>query len=335
MSNNNVITDHKRQNNSERHAVYEEALRSTVLDAIRALGIVNLHGRPAGAEFAGPCPCCGSSGPRSDRFSINTRKHGRGVFNCRQCGIKGRSGFALACAVLGVDARERGEARDRIVELLTRRSLPPFTPLKPFKNGSHSKPLPLGARLARTFQYPYHDADGRLLFEVYRRDYRLPDGSHEKRILKRRPDGHGGWHWFLHDQREDVPEDRRLPDLPEVPYRLPQVLDAIAKGQDVFVGEGEKVADALVSDGRCGTTARDGVGGIRHWEALAHWFAGASIVLLPDNDTIGRTFMTNVAWYLQPFAKNIDEIDIYEDAPDREDGRDFADWQAEHRRAAP
>jgi hypothetical protein len=323
------------QENKERRALYEEACQTSVLDAVRALGITNLHGRPAGVEFAGPCPVCAGT----DRFSINTRKD---VFFCRDvrdsskghgCGIRGKGGFALACAVHGVDAHEQGEARDRIVELLTRRSLPLFVPLKPFVNGNGSKSLPPGARLSRIFQHPYHDADGTLLFEVYRRDYRLPDGSRFKRVCKRRPDGHGGWHWFYYDRRENVPELERLPDLDEVPYGLPQVLEAVRKGETVYVLEGEKCADAWVDDGRgCATCNRDGVGGEPHWAEIAHWFQGADVVLLPDNDSVGREFMAHVAWYLAPFAANVDQIDIYEDASDREDGRDYADWRRLERR---
>jgi hypothetical protein len=323
------------QGNAERKALYKEALSTTVLDAVRALGITNLHGRPAGVEFVGPCPCLGCDAD-TDGFSINTRKRGRGAFHCRKCGIGGYGGFALACAVQGVNRRERGEARDRIVELLTRRELPPFVPLAPLHNGGdNSKPLPPGAKLSRIYTYAYRDADGRLLFEVYRRDYWLPDGSRVKRVCKRRPDGKGGWHWFLFDRRAEVPIVERLPDLDEAPYRLPQVIEAVRKGETIYILEGEKCVDAWVRDSRgCATCSRDGVGGERHWARLAPWFKGADVVLVPDNDTAGRAFMRHVAWYLRRAARTIEQIDIYENTPDREDGRDYADRRAELRRRA-
>jgi putative DNA primase/helicase len=114
---------------------------------------------------------------------------------------------------------------------------------------------------------------------------------------------------------------------------LPQLLEAVRKGETVYVHEGEKCCDAWIADGRgCATCNRDGVGGERHWRKLAPWFKGAEVVLIPDNDSAGRAFMRHVAWYLAPVARTVDQIDIYEDAPDREDGRDYANWRVDHPR---
>ena len=50
---------------------------------------------------------------------------------------------------------------------------------------------------------------------------------------KRRADGHGGWIW-------------KLGDIRRVPYRLPELIEAIANGYVIAIVEGEKDADALL-----------------------------------------------------------------------------------------
>jgi hypothetical protein len=48
-----------------------------------------------------------------------------------------------------------------------------------------------------------------------------------KEFRQRRPDGRGSWVW-------------RLGDIRRVPFRLPQVVEAVAGGRWVVVVEGEK-----------------------------------------------------------------------------------------------
>ena len=67
--------------------------------------------------------------------------------------------------------------------------------------------------------YPYEDERGDILFEMVRFD--------PKDFRQRRPDGHGGWDWKLDGVRR-------------VPYWLPELTEAIASGNIVFVVEGEK-----------------------------------------------------------------------------------------------
>jgi hypothetical protein len=72
--------------------------------------------------------------------------------------------------------------------------------------------------------YPYEDERGELLFEVIRFE--------PKDFRQRRPDVHGGW-------------IKKLGDVRRVPYRLPELIEAIALGYFVIIVEGEKDADAL------------------------------------------------------------------------------------------
>lgn len=86
-------------------------------------------------------------------------------------------------------------------------------------NGQH------GPQIVAT--YDYVDEAGRLLFQVLRR-------AAPKAFLQRRPDPKrpGEWIW-------------KLEDTPRVLYRLPDLCAGVAKGDPVFVVEGEKDADRL------------------------------------------------------------------------------------------
>jgi hypothetical protein len=321
---------------AQRKALLDQAYHATVQDAVSALGWA-LH-KQGGGEFVGPCPKCGDGDREqqpytrrgklrgdSDRFSINTvkLKNKGGVWNCRQCNKGGAGGYSLICHVLDVDPKDKGRGHDEVVELLTGDKPPPFKLLPPLLNG---KRLPEGTVLIGTTIYPYRDAAGRLLFEVLRKDYRLPWGERWKKVQKRRPDGQGGWVWY-HRWNEDKHKLLlRLPDLPEVIYRLPEVRAAIRDGQTVFVAEGEKCANALAAQGYCGTTARDGFGGVQRWRGLAAQLHGADVVLMPDNDDEGRQYMAHVENFLKGVVSSIRLVDLYEGCTEREDGRDFVDW---------
>ena len=119
--------------------------------------------------------------------------------------------------------------------------------------------------------YDYTDAEGRLLYQTVRYS---PKGFAQRRPDPDRP---GGWLWNLNG---------RAP----VPYRLPGLLEALAAFEQVFVVEGEKDADRLAAWGLCATTNH---GGAKKWRReLSDYFpAGAKVVLLPDNDSVGAIHM--------------------------------------------
>ena len=114
--------------------------------------------------------------------------------------------------------------------------------------------------------YPYRDEAGALLFEVLRYS--------PKSFRQRRPDGRGGWVWNLDGVRR-------------VPYRLPELVDAVRDGRTIFLVEGEKDADALVKLGEAATTFPGGAGKWR--PEYAAYFAGAAeVVVVADADEPGR-----------------------------------------------
>lgn len=85
--------------------------------------------------------------------------------------------------------------------------------------------------------HDYTDEVGELLFQVVRY---TPKG-----FRQRRPDGNGGWIWSLKGARR-------------VLYRLPEVIDAIASKQTIFITEGEKATDALAKLGLRATCSPGG-----------------------------------------------------------------------------
>lgn len=154
--------------------------------------------------------------------------------------------------------------------------------------------------------YPYRDEDGGLLFEVVRRP--------GKRFSQRRPDPNvpGGWVWNLEGVRR-------------VPYRLPGLLAATTR--TVFVVEGEKAVEAMVSAGLVATTNPGGAGKWR--DDYAQYFSMAKrVVVLADDDEVGRTHADGVLRSLK--TAGLADVRLVELYPKGETHRDIADWLAEH-----
>ena len=158
--------------------------------------------------------------------------------------------------------------------------------------------------------YDYVNEDGKLVFQVCR--YLKADG--DKTFLQRRPDGNGSWIW---KKGERV-----------VPYRLPDVVKAIAAKRLVFVCEGEKDCDALA---KLGLTASCNAGGASEdgkrpkWTAKhAAFFRGADVVVLPDNDDAGRAHGEAVAISLQGIAARVRKLEL----PGLKEKGDVSDWLA-------
>jgi hypothetical protein len=131
-------------------------------------------------------------------------------------------------------------------------------------------------------EYPYVDEDGKTLFVVER--------LFPKDFRQKRPDGNGGW---IHNVR----------GVRRVPYRLPQVLAAAAKGHTVYVVEGEKDVAALE---RVGLTATTNAGGAEKWrDDYAKYFMGAEVVVIADRDDAGRKHAAQVAASLRSVASSV------------------------------
>jgi 5S rRNA maturation endonuclease (ribonuclease M5) len=135
--------------------------------------------------------------------------------------------------------------------------------------------------------YPYHNADGQLLYEVIRY---MP-----KDFRQRRPDGKGDWSW-------------NLQGVERVLYRLPEVKGAIQSNQRVFIVEGEKDVEALVRLGLCATCNSGGAG--KWQDSFSESLRGAYVVIIPDNDEPGLKHGQAVAEALQGKAKSIRVVEL-------------------------
>lgn len=116
------------------------------------------------------------------------------------------------------------------------------------------------ARIVKTYEYV--DEQGEKLFRVCRME--------PKSFRQQRWEG-GRWEWGLGDARR-------------VLYRLPEVLAALARGEIVFIVEGEKDADRLWAEGFAATTMPGGAGKWR--PEYVDSLAGQShrIVIIGDDD---------------------------------------------------
>jgi hypothetical protein len=130
--------------------------------------------------------------------------------------------------------------------------------------------------------YPYCDEDGLLLFEKLR--YVTEDGK--KTFRQRRPDPSNPTK-YLYD----------LDGVRKVLYNLPAVVKAVKAGEPVWIVEGEKDADTLISMGITATTTTLGAGS---WEAEhTRPLIGAYIEIIADNDKPGIEHAIDVATKLR------------------------------------
>jgi hypothetical protein len=149
--------------------------------------------------------------------------------------------------------------------------------------------------------YDYLDEGGTLLYQVVRYE--------PKAFKQRRPDGHGGWVWNLDGVRR-------------VPYRLPDLFEAIGNGHPVPIVEGEKDVEALRA---IGITATCNAGGASKWrDEYAAYFADADVVVIPDNDDPGRKHAECVATSLRNTAAHVRLVEL----PGLPPKGDVSDWLA-------
>ena len=93
-----------------------------------------------------------------------------------------------------------------------------------------------------------------------------------------------------------------------VPYRLPELINAREAGRAIYLVEGEKAADALVSIGAIATTSHAGAS---HWPAdITQYFTGAVVIVVPDCDAPGWKYAKRVVEALLPVAKAIRVLDF-------------------------
>jgi hypothetical protein len=108
------------------------------------------------------------------------------------------------------------------------------------------------------------------------------------------------------------------------PFHLPQLRDAIANNEVIWIVEGEK--DVLTLE-RYGIAATCNAMGAGKWkEEYNEHFAGADVVICGDNDEPGRRHVRQVAAALFPIARCLRILDLKTIWPAIEESDDVTDW---------
>lgn len=270
--------------------------RAVKIEAEIARRKIHLHGR--GDDRCGVCPRCDGT----DRFSINTKKQ---VWNCRQCKSKEDKGD-----VIGLVQWLDNCSFDHACEKLT--GEPP-----PKANDENSKDRVAEPRRVVAEEYSYVDDSGAVAFVVERIEFQNSDGTfvhtkegkREKTFRQKRPNPDQPGSWI-----------RNTVGVPLVPYKLPQLIEARAKGQKIVIVEGERKVDLLLTWNVPSTCC---AGGANKWKPEhSAYLVGAHVVMLSDNDAPGRAHRDSVLASLQGRAASISVIDL----PGLSSKGDVVDW---------
>jgi putative DNA primase/helicase len=168
-----------------------------------------------------------------------------------------------------------------------------FNSSSPDIRRSHSRPQRTIAKV-----YDYTDEAGCILFQAIRYE---PKG-----FAQRRPNGNGGFTYSLDGVRR-------------VPYRLPELIEAVANGNPVFVVEGEKDVEALRGLNIPATC--NPMGASKWRDEYSEHFKDAAVYIFPDNDDAGRAHAQEVFWSLDG-AKSVRIVEV----PNLPDRGDVSDW---------
>jgi len=165
---------------------------------------------------------------------------------------------------------------------------------------SHSggRPGTLEKRLVQTFSY--QDIDNKEVYQVRR---------YEPKDFK-----------VLHmENGEYVPGlGKRKPIL----YKLPKLREWIQQGKTVYIPEGERKVDKLIEIGLAATTAPFGASKGKWHADYSQSLVGADVVILPDNDDVGKSYGEEKANSLQGVAKRVRVLLL----PDLPPAGDIVDW---------
>jgi hypothetical protein len=143
--------------------------------------------------------------------------------------------------------------------------------------------------------YDYVDESGNLIFQTVRFE--------PKDFRQRRPDGNGGWIY-------------NLQGIKPIPYNLPEII----KDKRIIIVEGEKDADNLKQIGLTATSNPMGAG---KWRTeYNQYFQGKIIVIIPDNDELGRKHAVDVAKNLKDTTESVKIVEL----PDLPEHGDVSDW---------
>lgn len=266
--------------------------KAAVLDRLDVAAIIaDLFSRTTPAGRNQVLVLCPVHSEATASCSVNTAS---GLWNCKSCGAKGNL-FDLYAAARGVDfaaALHDLEERAGITPLpaagsAARRSATAkpspaskTDPGKPAK--AKTEPRPKQKTVA---VYRYRDAAG--VVQYWKKRLEPGRGGRSKEFSFHHPGKDGG-------------EASGRGDCPPLLYNLHRLATA-PPGALVFVVEGEGKADALAAWDLVAVCTDSGAAG-RWPEGFGEFFAGRTVVILPDQDRPGEKYAATVAAALAPVA---------------------------------
>jgi 5S rRNA maturation endonuclease (ribonuclease M5) len=208
----------------------------------------------------------------------------------------------------GEDIRVHSHAGDNELESVDwvreQLGLPKWEPKKKKANGNGRGNGKSGAAWTDISEHVYCAADGK----PYGMVKKCLDGNGKKQYPQ--------YHWDDGGQLQNGKHPG-----PKIPYMLPELIKAQVS-IPIYFCEGEKDADALAKIGLVATTASEGAKA--PWDkAMTEYFAGRTVIILPDADIPGRKHAQKVANALAGTAYSIKVLDLF---PDRDDGYDVSDF---------
>lgn len=154
--------------------------------------------------------------------------------------------------------------------------------------------------------YIYEDESGGVLFRVERRK---KDGH--KQFLQARPNPQVPGEWIYN-----------LGNTRRVPFHLPSVIAAAKDMEMVFIVEGEKDVMNLEMEGLVASCNPGGAGKFKR--EYAEFFTGAVVIVVPDNDDVGRDHAHQVVESLKDVARSVSLLTL-DGLPEH---GDVSDWLA-------
>lgn len=168
------------------------------------------------------------------------------------------------------------------------------------------EPTPKTASNHEKQVYQYRDLKGKIVFETVRY-YK----NGEKLFYQRRPKANGSYESSLGKGANRVPL---------VLYNLPEITQAIAQKQGIFIVEGEKDVETLKRNGLVATCNPMGAG---KWRSeFNSSLRDANVIVLPDNDEAGKAHGDKIARELSDIAASVRIVDL----PGLPDKGDVTDW---------
>lgn len=184
--------------------------------------------------------------------------------------------------------------------------------------------------------YKYRDENGETLFEKVRFDKPKKHFTQRRYVNGSTVWGlDGGTYYETYNgsnnwskKKRDKVKTKEFEGCEPVVYNLPDVLEAVKKGIEICVVEGEKDADNLKKLGFVATCNFDGASASTQkpkWrKEYNQYFKGAKVIVFNDNDDPGRAHANNIAAQLNGIVEYIKRPEI----PGLLEKEDISDWIA-------